>query len=245
MTEGQDARDAVGRFINATEQAKDALSRKYKQEFKGLGAAVHHAIKEKDRVVRQHAPSLNVLVRLRNVIQHGNVNRGVPIAVPREDAIVAMEQIAAFIERQPQVKDYMVSSPATLHPSSSLQEAADLVVDLELSQMPVYEGATYVGLFTTNAMARWLSSAIREGEGTLLEEDVQVGEILRHVEEHERARFVKPTAPVLGVCEALSKETAPPALLVTTDGTVKGALQGLVTRFDVPRILREATVTYP
>lgn len=245
MVEAQDPRDAVGRFINATEQAKDALGRKYDMEFSGLGTATRHAIKQGDRVVKQHASALQVLVELRNVIQHSRVNQGVPIAVPREDAIVAMEQIAAFIERQPQIKDHMVKTPATLRPSSSLQEASELVVGMELSQMPVYEGSTYVGLFTTNAMARWLSHAIQEGEGLLLKENVQVGEVLQHSEEHERAQFEKPTASALRVCETLSKDSAPPAVLVTTDGTAAGQLQGLVTRFDVPRIVRQATVTYP
>lgn len=245
MTDNYMQRDAVDRFINATEQAKKALEGKYQQRFKGLGAAKLHAVKHGDRVVRNQSAELDVLIDLRNVIQHSRVNNGLPIAIPRDDAVEAMERIAGFIEQQPQIKDFMVRNPATLSPASAIEEASEQVVRMDLSQMPVYDGESYVGLFTTNAMARWLGTSVRREKGYLIVENVKVSEILAHVEPHEAPRFVRPTGAALKVCETLSKETAPPAILVTTDGTAAGQLQGIVTRFDVARILREATVTYP
>lgn len=245
MTENSVQRDAVDRFINATEQAKKALEGKYQDRFNGLGSAKLHAIKQGDRVVKNHASALDVLIDLRNVIQHSHVNNGLPIAIPRQDAVEAMERIANFIERQPQIKDFMVKNPATLSPDSAIEEASEQVVRLDLSQLPVYNNGSYAGLFTTNAMARWLGSEVRSEGGALIVENVRVSEVLEHVEQHEEAKFVGPTQSALKVCETLSKETAPPAILVTTDGTAAGQLQGIATRFDVARILRAATVTYP
>lgn len=245
MTNNDMQREAVDRFINATEQAKKALEGKYRQRFNGLGDGVRHAENQQDRVVRQNASALHVLVDLRNVIQHSHLNKGLPIAIPRDDAVEAMERIAAYIERQPQIKDFMVKNPAVLSPDSAIEEASDQVVRFDLSQLPAYDDGTYVGLFTTNAMARWLSNAIRSEGGTLIVESVKVAEILKHAEQHEEPKFVGPTQSALKVCDTLSKETAPPAILVTTDGKPSGQLQGIVTRFDVARILRTATVTYP
>lgn len=204
-----------------------------------------YAEKQRDRVVRQNAAALNVLVDLRNVIQHGRVNKGLPIAVRREDAVEAMERIAAHIECHPQIKDFMEKDLAVLSPGSAIEEASEQVVNFDLSQLPVYNDGSYVGLFTTNAMARWLSNAVRSEGGTLIVENVTVADILKHAEEHEEPKFVGPMQSALKVCETLAKETAPPAILVTTDGKPSGQLQGIVTRFDVARILREATVTYP
>lgn len=245
MSETQEQRDAIDRFINAAEQAKNALEAKYQQKFNGLGSAKRYALEKGDRVVKQNAAALSVLVDLRNVIQHSRVNRGIPIAIPRQDAVDAMERIAGFIERHPQIRDFMVAEPATLSPNSAIEDASELVVRMDLSQVPVYDGDSYVGLFTTNAMARWLGSAVRSEGGTLIVENVKVSEILDHVEPHETAQFIAPTQSALRGCDTLSKETAPPAILVTTDGTAAGQLQGIVTRFDVARILRKATVTYP
>lgn len=245
MTDTDTQRDAVDRFINATESAKKALERKYQRRFAGLGAAKMHAIKQGDRVVKSHAAQLDLLVDLRNVIQHSHVMRGLPIAIPRDDAVEAMERIASFIERQPQIKDFMVKDPAILAPHSAIEEASEQVVSLDLSQLPVYDEGAYVGLFTTNAMARWLGSAVRSEGGALIVEDVKVSEILEHVELHEQPKFLGPTQSALKVCETLSKVTSPPAVLITADGKQSGQLQGIVTRFDVARILREAVVTYP
>lgn len=245
MTDNTGQRDAADRFINATEQAKKALEGKYQRKFSGLGAAVRHAEEQRDHVVRQNAAALHVLVDLRNVIQHSRVNKGLPIAIPRDDAVEAMERIGAHIEHHPLIKDFMVKNPAVLAPNSAIEEASEHVVRLDLSQLPVYNDGSYVGLFTTNAMARWLGNAVRSEGGTLIVENVKVSEILEHVEQHEMPEFVGPNKSALKVCETLSKETAPPAILVTTDGTAAGQLQGIVTRFDVAGILREATVTYP
>lgn len=245
MTENRVQRDAVDRFINATEQAKNSLERKYRNKFKGLGAAKVYALKQGDRVVKSHAAALDVLIDLRNVVQHNRVNNGLPIAIPRQDAVEAMERIANYIETPPQIKDFMVKHPAILSSRSAIEAASEQVVRLDLSQLPVYDNGSYAGLFTTNAMARWLASVIRSEGGTLIIENVTVSDILEHAEQHEEAQFVGPTQSALKVCERLSKETAPPAILVTTDGTAAGQLQGIVTRFDVARILREATFTFP
>lgn len=245
MTEIQAQRGSVDRFINAAEKAKKALERKHQQSFDGLGSAFRYAKAHRDREVLQNKDALKVLVELRNVIQHSHLLQGMPIAVPREDAVEKMERIADHIERPLQIKDFMVSNPATLSPASAIEEASEQVVRMDLSQMPVYDGESYVGLFTTNAMARWLGKSVRREKGYLIAENVTVSEILAHVEAHEAPRFVKPTGSALKVCETLSKDTAPPAILVTTDGTEAGPLKGIVTRFDVARILRQATVTYP
>lgn len=245
MTENASQRDAVDRFINAVEQAKTALEGKYRQKFTGLGAAKLHALKHGDRVVKSHAGALDVLIDLRNVIQHNRINGGVPIAIPRHDAVEAMERIGAYIEKQPQIKDFMERKLEVLSPETAIEEASEKVVRLDISQMPVYDADSYIGLFTTNAMARWLGHTVSREDGVLIVENVKVDEILKHVEAHETPHFVKPTQSALKVCESLSKETAPPAILVTTDGSPAGQLQGIVTRFDVARIVHKAIVTYP
>lgn len=104
MTTADSNLDSTGRFINAIEQAKSALERKYRRKLNGLGQAVIFTLEKRDRVVERHASALNLLTELRNVIQHNNFKKGVPVATPREDAVIAMEEIARHIERQPQIK---------------------------------------------------------------------------------------------------------------------------------------------
>lgn len=146
-----------------------------------------------------------------------------------------------MILRPPQIKDYMTKAPSRLAPEVRLGEAAGLIIDQNLSQIPVYAGDEYVGLFTTNGLARWLSSAI-DPSGEIVEESPTIADVLRFNEASDAARFGKPTETALRVCDWLSGDDAPHAVLVTTDGTARGQLQGIVTRFDVPSILRAVTI---
>ena len=195
-------------------------------------------------MVTEHKRTLEHLVDLRNMVQHHAVMDGVPIANPRTDTVTALEEIAAQVERHPPIGDF-AHSPKVLTATESLKSAAEKVVKDSLSQLPVYNGSEYVGLFTTNAMARWLGSNISDRDGLLLAENVTVEDVMGHAEPHENPAFVKPTLGALLACDKLSSPgpDAVVALLVTTDGTQKGKLQGIVTRFDVPEILKKISVS--
>jgi len=237
--------DLTQRFIDATERIKDCLERRYETKYMGMGAALKDARTRRDDVVLLHWEPLQTFGKLRNTIQHHSYRRGVPIAVPREDTVLALESIAEAIARPSQIEEHMVVHPCVLSPDNTLAEASRLIVDRDLSQAPVYSQDRYVGLFTTNGLARWLSAAIARKEADLLEKATTVAEVLTYAEPHEAPRFSPPTATALRVCDLLSGDSAPPAVLVTTDGTAHGTLKGIVTRFDVPGIIKRVTVQYP
>lgn len=237
--------EGAGRFLNAMEEIKQSLCNRYEREFKGVGEAIRYAEGKRHPIVKQNAAALHLLTDLRNTIQHGKVNQGRPIATPRSDAIDAAERIAAMLVRQPPICEYMIRGAAILAPSDTLEVASTWIVDQELSQLPVYDGCDYIGLFTTNALARWVAASIREGDGDIVQEQPVVKTIIDAAEEHEYAKFVKPTASALKCCDTLMAPSGPLALLVTSDGTERGELQGIVTRFDVNRIQQKATVSYP
>ncbi|WP_324652699.1 CBS domain-containing protein [Georgenia sp. H159] len=244
MTDTQHTRPPAERFIAAYESALDHLSHQYEESFHGFGAVLRHEKARRNQVVERNQAVLRRLAELRNVIAHNPSRDGEPIAIPRPHAVEQMERIAQLIQRQPPIKDFMVVNPIRLSRDSTLAEVAATVVELDISQMPIYEGDEYVGLFTTNAMARWLSASIAE-DGILLAEDVTVAKLIEHAEEHEQAAFVKPTVPALRAAQRMLNPTAPPALLISTDGTEAGQLQGIFTRFEVAAVLKEVTVPLP
>lgn len=244
MTPTQDSRPPVERFITAYESALDHLSRQYNTKFHGFGAVLRHDKAKRNQIVERNEVVLEKLSDLRNVISHNAFRDGEPIATPRPHAVEQMERLAVLIQRQPPVRDFMVADPIRFSERTSLAEAATKVVELDISQMPVYEGEKYVGLFTTNAMARWLSASITE-DGMLLAEGVTVAKLSEYAEDYEQPAFVKPTVAALKAAQRMLSPTAPPALLITTDGTEAGQLQGIFTRFEVPAVLREVTVPLP
>lgn len=242
MTDGS---DYAGRFLNAAESIKSALGRKYGRDFDGLGQACRHAADKNDPVVRRHKEALKTFADLRNVMQHSPVLNGKVLATPREDAVLAIENIAQWVENPPQIRIHMIKNPNVVNPTGPLVDAATLVISEGFSQLPVYADNRYVALFTTNALARWLSAAVQRGEGDIIEGNVKISDVLAFTEDHEEPKFVKPTESAYKVCEILSSDDPLPAVLITTDGLPSGQLQGIVTRFDVPTILRKITTTFP
>lgn len=248
MKTTESPRERALRFVRAAEQLRTTLERRYHTELHSLGDVLHNAKVKKDPVIQQNRNTLRVLKDLRNVIQHDDSFSGEPIAVPQDNAIEKMEQLAALVDKQPPVRDFMTTFPHTLTPTSTFRDAATDIVTHDLSQVPVYEHVdgkdNYLGLFTTNAMARWLSASIEE-DNSLLALNITVSDAMEYAEEYEYGDFIKPTTPALEVCRLLTKQDAPLAILVTTDGTPAGQLRGIVTRFDVAGILRAVTVQYP
>ncbi|MDO5049390.1 MAG: CBS domain-containing protein [Actinomycetaceae bacterium] len=241
MAKEADPNELVDRFINAIEDAKRAFEREYKRGFTGLGQALNWAEEKGHPMPKNSFDELKALNALRNVMQHSRVLKGLPIAVPRRDTVERMEQLARWIENIPKIRNHMVKNVSVLSPESSLADAAKTILEYEVSQMPVYSGRDYLGLFTTNSMARWLSAHI-DTDGSLLAENVTVGQVLEFNEASDRASFFSPNTYAYAVCEKLSSSEGPAAALITTDGTKKGELRGLVTRYDVARILKETTL---
>lgn len=235
------SRKRADQFIAATERIKEDLARKYQIGFKGIGEAWRHADAKKHRLVQKNRALLKTATDLRNVIQHTPVLDGEVIAVPRQNAVEAIEKLADQLVNPPQVREYMCK-PVTVTSNSPLRNVATSVVEQYLSQIPVYDGSTYVGLFTTNSLARWLSSSIEADSGELIADNITVAQVLEHAEEHERAEFVKPTKPAIDVCGILSRGQAPPCVLITTDGSSEGELQGILTRFDVVSINEQLSI---
>ncbi len=233
--------ELLDRFLSAVEEIVEILSKRYNREFKGIGEAIRTAKDRKDPVVQNNFSLLRTLADLRNAIQHGDRKQGKPVAIPREDIVELIETLEKQIRQAPQVKDHMIKDVDVLSSNHSLADAAAEIIKYNISQMPVYDGRQYIGLFTTNAMARWVSKHI-DIDGVLMAEKVTVAEILECAEENEKEKFYKPTTPVHEVCSDLGSADGPVACLITTDGKKTGQLQGLVTRFDVSRILKETSI---
>ncbi|WP_169925960.1 CBS domain-containing protein [Serinibacter salmoneus] len=227
--------ELTDRFLNACEDAKRALERRTKKSYTGLGEALR---RDGDHpLVKPYIAELKAYVELRNAIAHGDRRDGKPIATPRADAVERMEALALRIENPPKVSQFMVKALRTVREETTLREASLIIVQESLSQLPVVnESGRVEWLLTTNALARWLGAMYKE-DGFLVEEGGTVAEVRAYAEQQDRAETTSPNTLARKACNRLSASDAPAALLVTTNGKESGQLQGILTRFDVPRVL--------
>ncbi|MGJ6981561.1 CBS domain-containing protein [Aestuariimicrobium soli] len=233
--------ELLERYLRACEAIAQSLGRQRHQRFNGLGQAVRGSAGHP--VVDRNRDLLLFLADLRNTIQHEGRLRGTPIATPRIDAVVAIEDLAEQIDRPIKVSEFMVKDPISVREQTSLPEAARLIVEHSLSQIPVLdEHGRYDWLLTTNALARWMGAKYVADGGALLEEGGSVADVRRWAESHDQAKTVRPNLSAREACRLLTKSDAPTALIVTSDGDRTGTIAGILTRFDVPAMLERLTV---
>jgi hypothetical protein len=73
-------------------------------------------------------------------------------------------------------------------PQEPVSAVLEYVTRFDYSQVPVYDGARYIGILTTNAIARWLAHQLTLNQG--LAEGEPVDRVLAFAEPHERAKLV-------------------------------------------------------
>lgn len=125
----------------------------------------------------------------------------------------------------------------TASPQNPLRETLIEMAGRSFSQLPVYQSGKYIGLVTTNAVARWLASEIDEA-GELLSEGTTVGHVLDFAEGYERAVHVARRTSVASVIETLMRPNPPVAVIVTESGGTAEKPLGVFVSTDLAYLLR-------
>ncbi len=125
--------------------------------------------------------------RLRNAISHEKYRDGRAIADPRPDVVEQIERLRDLYFKPPTALSVLGQMDVcSVAPGQPISAALEYVRLHDYSQLPVYDGGAYVGILTTNAIARWLAAQLAATEG--LAEAESVGNVLQFAEPHECAR---------------------------------------------------------
>ena len=192
--------------------------------------------------VRRNEATLRELADLRNVLVHRH-NHLVELAIPNERTVVQLEGLAKLIAAPPRL-DSMFSMPVeTCAPSDSVQLAAQKMIRGDFSQVPVVQEGRVVDLLTTETITRWM--AVQLGRDGLLEA-APVGEVLRHKENKSTFKMLARGASAFDAIEsfddALHAGHTYDAILLTQNGKQTESLIGILTPFDIPRLLNATRV---
>ena len=212
-----------------------------------LGAPEHESFAalvprfaDRKRLPRQQRDALSAFTSLRNAISHGKYYNNRPIAEPVEEVVRQIEQLRDQITTPPRA----LGGPSTVavaRPDDPVSTVLAAVREHGFSQLPVYDGERYVGLLTTNAIARWLAGEF-EDRGLGLAEDKPVSAVLPYVEPHEVAVHVPRDVTAAEAIDRLSHgglDGRPAAaLIVTHSGKRSEKPLAVIVADDLPRLAR-------
>jgi predicted transcriptional regulator len=193
---------------------------------------------QRSRAVKQFSADLKEYADLRNAIVHER-GGGHPIADPREDTVRAIEEIRAVLEDPPILLQVVKVTVETCRIDDPVGRAARQMYDGDFSQLPVYEESAFAALLTAETVARWLAACLEGGIGIV--EEAPVRDVLAHTEDPDNHRLVSRDATVfdaLQLFDAYSEHgKSLDAILVTHSGRREEKPLGIVTIYDIPRLL--------
>jgi CBS domain-containing protein len=162
--------------------------------------------------------SLQTYAALRNAIDH-NSHRGIyPIAEPIPEIVEEIRQLRDKIKAPPEAIAVLPEmNVCTVHSGEPVSVALEYVRQFDFSQLPVYDSGQYVGILTTNTIARWLAQQIVDGAE---HRDAAINEVMEFREPSDCALLMDRTLTVADAIHRLaygSPDRGPANALILTE----------------------------
>lgn len=193
----------------------------------------------KSGIIRQYRNDLKEFADLRNAIVHERTDSHV-IAEPNDRAVADLKHIESVILAPPRVVPMFQLQVRTRTVSESVGQAVADMRNGSFSQLPIFsDSSKLIAVLTTETVVRWLASEVSNDLVSLLE--TKIKDVLPHVEDEEHFCLLSRKATLF---DALSKfdEFALrgkdlDAVLITDNGKPDQSLLGIITVYDLPKIL--------
>ncbi len=200
--------------------------------------ALVRRLERTNRAVRVHADDICKFAELRNVLVHERRN-GKVLAQPTDETVADIKKIAQALNNPPRVIPLFDREVVSLEKHAPIGAAVSIMRKLSLSQIPITSGSEIVGLLTAETVARWLAAELSEEIVSLTETAIEA--VLPHAESDDQHKVLAPRASLydaLQLFEDYSKSGKNlHAILVTNNGKQVMPILGIMTTFDIPKIL--------
>lgn len=232
---------AAADFLSAFNDLEDFFTASLEVNTHTKFAALLQRYDDKHHLPRSQLAALRAFASLRNAISHGTYRDGRPIAQPLLETVREMQRIRDLVMRPPTAMSVLeVRGVCTVSPRDKLSEALRYVREFDFSQLPMYDGSTYVGLLTTNTIARWLAAQFVAYDAMAGEE--RLAEVVKFAEVTDRAVQLPKVATVVDVVRELTEDEddgAPPptAVIFTAGGGVDEEPLGVAVAADLPVLI--------
>lgn len=192
-------------------------------------------------LVREYRVDLLEFGELRNAIVHNRTD-GRIIAEPDDEAVAAIERIAAHLSEPPRVVPLFQKKVITVAGGDPISEAVKLLYRYSYSQLPVTENGITVALLTTNTITRWLGKSL---ENKVSLEETAVDTVLEYTEHGDNFKFAGAGTTLFEIQDLFywyyQRGKRLDAILITSTGSSAEPLLGIVTMRDLPLVQKELT----
>jgi len=191
--------------------------------------------------VRHSTDDLKEFGDLRNAIVHERTD-GHVIAEPNARTLKKIEYIKSILYDPPKVIPMFKTKVLSFSVKDSIAAVVSILVENSFSQFVIYDGTEFIGLLTSNTIARWLGSCV-DGDDILIAEETPISVVLEYTEIPNSYSFIKRKATIFDALEIFydleKKGKSCDAVLITESGKPNEHLLGIITVWDIPKIYRK------
>ncbi len=187
----------------------------------------------RQRRIARYADFLIEIGELRNALVHNRTGEDFYIAVPSEQTVLELERIEKKFFSPEKVIPRFENEVVTLAPEQTLAEVLELLRDDGYSRYPVYAREGFVGLLTSNGIARWAAGHVRDRRLEIDLEKVRIGEVLEEDHRRDRVAFVSRDTTIDDVDELFNNRVPIEAVLITPSGKPHEKPIGMICAPDV------------
>jgi predicted transcriptional regulator len=223
------------RFLDAFEIIRHHLIKITKKD---SSAGFNNLLCESSRIsipVKRYKTDLKEYADLRNAIIHESPDKHV-IAEPHIDAVEDIEKIASNITMPPKVIPLFKRNVIILKPSDSVAEAAKVMLNCSFSQIPIYAGERFIDLLTTNTIARWLGSCVKEDIFSSKETTVEIVLDYSEYKDKDNCKFLSKNSDIfiaLDYFQNNERKARLDAIIITENGKDTETPIGIITIWDL------------
>ena len=197
-----------------------------------------------NRTVARYRDDLKEYADLRNAIVHERSD-GHMIAELNDAAVADFGRLRSVLLNPPNVIPTFQVTVQTREASQALSEAVTVMLEGSFSQLAVMEEGRVIGLLTSNTIARWLGHEVATDLFSLRE--TTIAEVLRFTEAPENHCFLGRRSTLFEALARVEDFAARgkdlDAILLTHHGRSDESLLGILTLYDLPKILKMLGLT--
>ena len=223
------------RFLDLYREIEELLEKRYARESSPGGNVILRFLQEKQG--SRYREELNLCREIRNVLSHHSTIQGRPVVVPAPELLQVMERLIAELQEPPLALDYATPAEKIIltTPQQRVLRLMATMREKGYSHIPVRVKGKIQGVFSISSVFSYMLKypAKPLSAETRVEE---FSEFLPLDSHGERFLFAGPRLNYWEAREAFSqvrKNRRLAVIFLTSDGTKKGRLLGMLTPWDV------------
>jgi len=184
-----------------------------------------------NKVVKNHMTMLKEYADLRNAIVHERGREQEIIAEPSDSVTQDIERIAALLKQDQNIMNYVTTPVVFADENTTIYQAYQQLYKNHADKLPIYEKGIYQGLVTMKEIASW----VMEGKDK--------NALAKELPDNQKQRvvFLKRNDDINTVIkvfdQSIKQKLSSPVILVTESGKSNEKALGILSSYDVLRIL--------